>query len=127
MANPHPGLQGFADPEKEGWREEALARVMGRGKKTKRNTERKNGMFLFFDDGFRVLLDEAARRRNISMTGYLRRAAAAMIAFDLGINITEALKHTAYPAGYGELGGGAQKHPHDTGEGRGNWTIRGLD
>jgi hypothetical protein len=127
MANPHPGLQGFADPEREGWRERALERVQSRQKKTKRNTERKNGMFLFFDDGFRALLDEAARRRNISMTGYLRRAAAAMIAYDLGIDITEVLKFTAHPAGYGELGGGAQKHPHDTGEGRGNWAIRSLD
>jgi hypothetical protein len=79
MANPKPDLQGFADrPSEPGWQERAIERVRARQHKTRRANERKNGTYIFYDDPLRVLLDEACRRRNISLTGYVRRAMVAM-------------------------------------------------
>lgn len=70
MANPKPDLQGWADrPSEPGWQERAIARVKARQKETRRANERTNGMYLFFDDEMRVMLDEACRRRDISLTG----------------------------------------------------------
>lgn len=126
MANPRPDLQGFADPSIPGWQERAIARVAARQRKNKRNNDRKNGMYLFFDDEFRVLLDEACRRRDISLTGYGRRATMAMIAYDLGMDLEEVARHSAVPAGYGEGGGGRLVRTHDDGLGRGLWRILGL-
>lgn len=126
MANPRPDLQGFADPSIPGWRERALARVAERQRKSGRSADRKNGMYLFFDDGLRVLLDEACKRRNISLTGYGRRAMIAFIAHDLDMEIEEVARHAAVPAGYGEGGGGRLVRTHDDGTGRGLWRILGL-
>lgn len=124
MANPKGNLAGFTGKEDPKWRENAMAAVVARQKKTHRNKDRKNGMFLFFDDGFRVLLDEAARRRNMSLTGYLRRAATAFIAHDLGLPYAEVAKYTAIPAEYGARGGGVLKRTQDDGRGHGPWSIQ---
>lgn len=130
MANPHPGLQGFADPEIPGWQQRALDRVAERQspKRSKhKGGDRKNGLYLFFDDGFRVLLDEAARRRDISLTGYCRRAIAAFLAHDLGIPFEDVVKHTASPSKYMQSGGGTGGKGYDEGLGKGDWTIGSLE
>lgn len=126
MANPRPDLQGFADPSVPGWQDRAIARVASRQAKTRRHNERKNGLYLFFDDPLRVLLDEACKRRDISLTGYARRAMVAMIAHDLGMDLADVAQHGAVPAGYGETGGGRLKRTHDDGKGRGPWNILKL-
>lgn len=124
MANPKPDLQGWADRgSTPGWQERAIARVKARQHKTRRANERKNGIWTFFDDPFRVLLDEACNRRNISLTGYARRAMAAMIAYDLGLDFEEVAKHGSQPAGYGATGGGRQTRTQDDGTGQGQWRI----
>lgn len=125
MPNPRPDLQGFADPSTEGWRERALARVAERAQIAKRRNGkgRTNGMYLLFDDGLRPLLDEAAKRRNISLTGYGRRAMIAMIAYDLGMDIEDVAQFAAVPAGYGESGGGRLSRTSDNGRGMGPWII----
>lgn len=128
MANPRPDLQGWADrPSKEGWQEEAIARVRDRQHENRRHNERSSGLYLFFDDPFREYLDAAAVERNISLTGYLRRAAAAFIAHDLGLPLQEVAQHAARPAAYGSSGGGRQKRTHDDGLGFGVWDITGLE
>lgn len=121
-------LQGWAAPapSEPGWQERAVAAVRSRQRNTKRHNERKNGLYLFFDDGLRVLLDEACFRRNISLTGYARRAMIAFIAHDLGMPVEEVAKHSAVPAEYGATGGGRLTRTEDNGKGKGFWNILGL-
>ncbi|HBH59470.1 MAG TPA: hypothetical protein DEP82_14515 [Arthrobacter bacterium] len=126
MANPRPDLQGFADPSVPGWQERAIARVTARQRKSKRNLERTNGMYLYFDDQLRVLLDEACARRGISLAGYGRRAMIAFIAHDLGLELAEVAQHAAVPAAYGASGAGRQVRTRDNGLGKGLWRILGL-
>lgn len=128
MANRDPfRLQGFtAVPSKDGWREAAIARVKDRAHASRRRNERRNGMYLLFDDELRVLLDEACLRRNISLTGYGRRAMIAFIAHDLGMELDEVAQHAAIPTGYGETGGGRLTRTRDNGLGKGLWRILKL-
>lgn len=125
--NPFGNLAGFTDPEDPDWQAKALARVSERQTKTKRNTMRKNGMYLFFDDPFRILLDEACKRRDISLSGYGRRSIGAFIAHDLGIPLPEVLRHTAAPTGYMQAHNGFNNRTSDTGDGRGLWIIGSLE
>lgn len=125
--NPLGNLAGFTDKEDPAWREKALARVQAHQKKSSRSSSRKNGMYLFFDDPFRVYLDEAAARRDISLTGYGRRAVGAFIAHDLGIPLAEVMQHAALPAGYRAGTGGVVSRTSDTGAGRGLWIIGSLE
>lgn len=127
MPNPRPDLNGFADPSVPGWQARALARVTERQQKSRRHNQRTNGMYLFFDDPLRVLLDEACLRRNISLTGYARRAMVAFIARDLGMPIEEVARHAAVPADYGATGGGRLKRTHDDGRTKGPWIITELE
>lgn len=128
MANPKPDLQGWAaTPSVPGWQERAIERVRARQHKTRRAYERRNGLYLFFDDPLRVLLDEACMRRNISLTGYCRRALVAFLAHDLGMPIAEVAKHTAVPTNYGATGGGRLVRTQDDAKGKGPWQITGLE
>ena len=127
MANPNPPLAGWADQSKPGWQQRALERVKARQRPAKRHTERRNGMTLYFDDPFRVLLDAAAERRGMSLAGYCRRAVAAMIAHDFGLRPQDVMTHTARPTEYrAEAGAGRAKKTNDDGTGFGAWQITGL-
>lgn len=127
MPNPRPDLQGFADPSIPGWQAKALERVQARQKKTKRHTERRSGVLATFDEPFRVLLDEACRRRGLSMQGYARRAIGAFIANDLGLRLPEVLQHSARPTAYRIDGGfGRKERTEDDGRGFGAWVIEEL-
>lgn len=121
MANPNGNLAGWSDKSTPGWKEDLLA--VTKEQQRKRGRERKNGMFLFFDDPFRVLLHQAAEARGLSITGYGRRATAAFIAHDLGMPFSSVVQHSAHPVKYGGGGGGKLKHTNDTGEGYGNWVL----
>lgn len=114
---------------KEGWQERALARVASRHRKTSRSTKRQHGIYLFMDDPLKILLDEAAHRRGISMNGYARRAVAAMIAHDLGMEFTDVCQHMALPMNYERVKPpNWNKYPrNDTGEDYGDWRITGLE
>lgn len=129
--NPEPDLQGWADRSKPGWQNRALERVQARQKaKGKRRYERRDGVRVDFDTPFRVYLDEACMRRGLSFSGYARRALAAFIAYDLGVPITEVLKHTAYPLEYHPdipRWNGAAHKTSDNGTGYGEWRITGLE
>lgn len=111
----------------EGWQERALGRVSERQKGSQRSTERKHGMYLFIDDRFKALLDEAAMRRDISMTGYARRAVAAMIARDLGLDFEEVVMHSAQPTNYKQTNvRGPKAKSYDNGKNHGPWAIDKL-
>lgn len=125
MVNYNPDLQGWADRDEDpNWMENALARVRARQSTTKAVHSRRSGTWIYYDDPFRVLLDEASKRRGMGMTGYVRRAVAAFIARDLGMAFTEVIRHTARPKGDGERVPGAPTH--DDGTGYGPWLIQGL-
>lgn len=127
MANPKGNLAGWSDPEEPGWQQRAMDAVVARRKKTKRNGERKNGLGVYYDDGFRPLLDEACRRRGISMAGYARRAVAAFVAHDLGLPLSEVAADMARPTGYRVEGGhGRGDKTHDDARGMGPWKIEEL-
>lgn len=124
--NPYGNLAGFTDPSEAGWQMRALQRVQERQAKSTRSSSRKNGMYLFFDDPFRVLLDEACMRRDISLSGYGRRAVGAFIAHDLGIPLTDVLQHVAYPNPYQAAPGNRTGRTSDNGTDHGAWLIEGL-
>jgi hypothetical protein len=129
MVNYQPDLQGWADRDEDPkWMENALARVNARQRQNKRHRTRRSGSYLFYDDEFRVLLDEAALRRgNIPLSAYMRRAIAAFLAHDLGLPYTEVIKYTAKPrVSMGGILPGTQLRTHDDGLGFGPWLIEDL-
>lgn len=125
MANHESRLQGWADPPSvPGWQERALAAVKARQKKSKRSTERRDGILNTFDPELKPYIDEAAKRRGMSMASYSRRALAAFVAYDLGVPIQEILKHMSLPVPYRTYGGGRPlKRLDDDGSGFGDWGI----
>jgi hypothetical protein len=127
MANPQPDLQGWADRgEDPEWMENAIARVRARQKKNKTSEKRRNGTYIFYDDPYRVLLNEAAARRGMGVTAYVRRAAAAFIAHDLGVPFTEVVRHTSKPIPDGDSSLAPRTVSYDDGRGMGPWLIEGL-
>ncbi len=128
MVNYQPDLQGWADRDEDPeWMENAIARVRARQKKTRVSTNRRNPTCISYDDPFRVLLNEAADRRDISLTAYIRRATAAFIAHDLGMPYTEVVRHTAKPkARNAQQMTFPDGRTYDDGRGMGPWLIEGL-
>lgn len=128
MANPKGNLAGYTDPSIPGWQARAFDRVQARQKKSKRYTEREDGLAVRFDRPFRKLLDEAAMRRGCSMAGYVRRAMLAFVIHDLGLSPEEAGQHMPRPTPYGKNGGSGNKTlTQDNLTGYGPWVITGLE
>lgn len=125
MANRESRLQGWADPSVPGWEQRALDAVKGRQKKSSRMHERRDGVLATFDIEFKVLLDEAAKRRGISMAGYTRRALAAFVSHDLDLPLEDVTKYMSKATNYREWG--AHGRPlvrlDDDGKGFGRWVI----
>lgn len=125
--NPYGNLAGFTDQSQEGWQRRAFERVKNRQKVSTRYRERLDGVRAVWDTQFRPFLDEAARRRGMSMAGYCRRAICAFVAHDLGIEPTELSKMMTVPAPYQTHGGTfASKRVDDDMAGYGKWIINGL-
>ncbi len=128
MPNPRGNLAGWSDKEKPGWEQEAIARVKARRGKTSRTEERPASQTLFYEDQLRVWMDECASRRDISLSGYARRAICAMIAHDLNLPLDQVTRFVAQPARYGSTGGpGHRPRSHDDGKGHGPWVITDLE
>jgi hypothetical protein len=126
MVNYNPDLQGWADAgEDPQWMENALARVRSRQRQSRVSEGRRSGMYVYFNEPFRALLDEAAARRDMSMASYMRRAVGAFIAHDLNIPFTEVVRHGAQPVPHGAKTVG-NKPSSDNGRGKGPWLIEGL-
>jgi hypothetical protein len=128
VANPKGNLAGYTDVSVPGWQARAFNRVKARQKGSKRHTERQDGVRTVWDRPFRVLLDEAASRRGMSMAGYCRRAIAAFVAHDLGITPRAAAQYMPIPTPYGRLRGSGHKLiTRDNLAGYGKWVITGLE
>lgn len=125
MPNPYGTLAGFSDPEEPGWQERAMERVRERQRRNRGGAtfKRKHRAQIDFDTPFKLMLDEAASRRGISMGGYIRRATAAFLAHDLDVPFTEVVRYCPAPAPYGK-GGPQQDSTGDGGEGYGEWVVR---
>lgn len=71
---------------------------------------------------FVKLLREAARRRNISVGAYVRRATGRQIAKDFGVPWEEVIKHSPYPSTFSTPSQAPKKAPvSDNGKGYGDW------
>lgn len=125
MPNPKPDLQGWASRSEPGWEQRAMERVKARQKSHNRPSKRKNGLLITYDDPLRILLDEACRRRNISQSGYIRRAMIAFIAWDLGLEPEKVAQHSAKPRKY-HFATGANKRTKDDMQGHGLWRLLKL-
>lgn len=121
-------VHGGLNTSGEGWQERAVGRVKSRQRISSRATNRSHGVYIFMDDPMKVLLDEAAFRRGISMSGYVRRALGAMIAKDLGMKFKDVVKHSALPNNYDQSRfGNRRPYTHDDGEEFGQWAIDSLE
>jgi len=128
VANPKGNLAGYTDVSVPGWQKRAFDRVKARQRGSKRHTERQDGVRTVWDVPFRVLLDEAAMRRGISMAGYCRRAIAAFVAHDLGITPKASAQYMPVPTQYRSAGGvGNIVKTRDNLAGYGKWVITGLE
>ncbi len=127
MANPRGNLAGWSDKSVPGWQGRVMEKVKESQKKTKRHTERHAGTLATYDEPFRLLLEEACKKRNISRQGYARRAMAAFIAHDLGMDITEVLKYCARPVPLDTRINYRPVRTEDTGAGFGPWNITGVE
>lgn len=126
--NPYGNLAGVSDPSIPGWQRRAFERVKGRQKGSTRHTERQDGIRTVWDVPFRVFLDEACRRRGMSMQGYCRRAIAAFVAHDLGIPVADVGKYMPIPTPYKVTHGvGRFGKTEDNLTGYGKWVITGLE
>lgn len=126
MSNRTGNLAGFTDVSDPNWRENAIERVQARERTLNRKKRRTRGVFLYYDDPLRPFFDAAAKRRNITLAGYGRRALVAMIAFDLKMDPEELSQHMAQPQPYGGLTPTAKGSTHDDFTGHGRWRILGM-
>lgn len=71
------------------------------------------------------ILNEAASRRHMSVSAYVRRAAVAIACRDLGLNWDEVMQDEPGFGIYGERPGRAVIRPN--GHGFGAWRVTGLE
>lgn len=127
MANPRGNLAGWSDRSEPGWQGRVMEKLVNNQKGTKRHQERISGVLATFDEPFRLLLEEACTRRNISRQGYARRAIAAFIAEDLGLPLAEVLKNCAIPIPMSTRVDRKPVRTEDDGKGFGPWKITGVE
>ena len=125
MANPKGNLAGWSDKSVPGWEKRAIEAVRARQRKLNRTSKRSTSTTVFYDDPLKPYIDEACRRRNISITGYFRRALIAMIAYDLGVDIRTVARYGARPRNYGKNTGQNERIDDDM-SGHGPWKITGM-
>lgn len=130
---PGVGLGGSADGGEPGWEERVTETVnaLQSEKRRKQGNRWDVTMTIWMDFPLRLLFREAAERRGMSVSGYIRRAAVAYLCADLGVGWKDALQHVPYPApAGGSLVRPASINPRnrpgrleDDGEGFGDWTL----
>ena len=73
----------------------------------------------------------AAEKRGISLQGYMRRALAAFVAYDLGLDMTKVLEDGPATLAWGRTGGKVLDEngnviTQEDGKGYGQWVINDL-
>ena len=104
-----------------GWQNRLLAMVHASEATSVKRAERPSLGNVRADPEFRVLLNRAARARDISVQGYMRRALAKQIAKDLGMDWRQILAFCAAPAPWGKAHKAYSVRGPDDGEGYGDW------
>jgi hypothetical protein len=104
-----------------------MKKVQDNQKGTKRHRERISGVLAAYDEPFRLLLEEACKRRGISRQGYARRAIGAFIANDLGMDLADVLKHCAVPIPLDNFVNRRPVRTEDDGKGFGPWKIKEVE
>lgn len=112
------------------WRDTVLAKV----EKQARATRNKHGhgrgarvQYMVSVDYLKAV-DAAARVRGISRMGYMRRAVAAFVAADLGVEFESVVAGGAMPQPHestGEVVVGIGRGANDDGAGYGTWQVPG--
>lgn len=86
------------------WRQKALEAVARTEQKRRLQTTRWGSQFhIRLTPTFKSLVRMAAENRGITIVGYIRRAVAKQVAYDLGMEWHEVLIYSPYPAAYGEI------------------------
>lgn len=112
-----------------GWQEKVLERTrQGASSDPKQKYKKKHGNDLYLHAGVKLksLLNLASEKRGVSRSTYARRAMAAFIAHDLGLEPEDVLKDGPRPCGWGETGADVTKAPGDDLSGYGPWRLDGL-
>lgn len=127
MPNPYGNIAGVSDVSEPGWQQRLLeAATAGVESNVRSQRGRRAKIYAEADTGFVVALTQAARARNISVTGYIRRSVAAFLAHDLGVPIGDllAMAPKAYPFGVRSRITPGQHQTDADCEGGGTWEVR---
>lgn len=103
------------------WRDRLLAKIDVSGKGMTMTNNRSAGTIMSSAEYSAVM--KAARQRGISTAGYVRRAAVAMAAHDLGLELAELQKEEPAISPVGQKG----EPTRYAGAGFGLWRITGLE
>lgn len=126
------GLGGDADGGREGWEDRVKTKIHEQtaAQKAKQRRYWDSSLVIWFQLPWRTLVRQAADRRGMSVSGYIRRATSAYIARDLGLSMEEVVEHTPHPAPRGSvMRETGDKHPlargrlKDDGTGFGDWPL----
>ena len=119
------------DPKMDQWRNKLLQRAedLEHLGLTKETTTWGNRLAVRITPKYLSFVHRAARDRNISVGGYVRRAVAKQVAKDLGISWLEVIAYSPYPSYYQSQKFPPEKSAHrlgartiaDDGEGYGDW------
>ena len=128
------GLAGSADGSIPGWQDRVKAtNYADQTEKQKRKRKNRPGQVLIECElPFLTMLRAAATSRGMSSVGYARRAIAAFISHDLGIEFTEVTRNFPAPFRHGEaLDPNNPNGVHmkrgltvDDGQGYGDWKVK---
>jgi hypothetical protein len=125
MARKGEQLSGWADPEREGWRERVRDKV---NSKAERSQMRGRSPLQQFPVSYawKALLKRAAEARGMSSAAYARRAVSAFIAHDLGLTLSEVVSTTPAVLTRQEAAESARNRisPKDDGQGYGKWEVK---
>lgn len=129
MANPYGNIAGVSAQSEPGWQERLLAMVAENEQNSRRRKAgiRTGRINIACDEEFVAIIAAAARSRGLNTTAYVRRAAAAFAAADLGVNIDEILQFApkATPFGDSQQRKEFTAEPtRDTEEGFGSWEVK---
>lgn len=119
------GPDPWAKPD---WRETVIARSM-HSKKFWKTSKGEDKTYVSFrcPKPFMALIDQAAARRGMNRSGYIRRSISAFIASDLGMELSEVAKNfpNTLEADLSHMRSRARSSEPDDGTGYGNWEVVG--
>lgn len=121
-------LYGVSDVTIPGARERTLeaVRISTQGSVLARSSGADPRTTFHYRVPFAILLREAAKARGISISGYVRRAVAAFIAYDTGKDVRDILVHAPGPTAYGRIASNLHQKTFDDSTGFGLWRIERL-